>query len=92
VTLWQALLAGLTLAVAVALVIWRERVTGWARSAAGFAGEVRAEVQKITWPGREELRRATLVILAFVAFVAVLIGLMDIVLQYLVVTLPGRLA
>jgi len=67
-----------------------ERVSGAARGAMAFFGDVKAEVLKITWPGKDELRRATLVVMAFVAFIAVLIGVLDIVLQWLVVTLPGR--
>ena len=55
-----------------------------------LVGEVKGEVQKVTWPDRQQLKNATLVILAFVALVALLIGLMDIILQWLVVTLPAR--
>jgi preprotein translocase subunit SecE len=68
------------------------RLQAFASGTARFVGEVRAEVLKITWPGRDELRRATLVILAFCAFVAVLIGIMDIIIQALVVTLPNRIS
>ncbi len=66
------------------------RLKALAQGSVGFATEVRAEVLKITWPGKDELRKATLVILGFVAFVSVLIGLLDIILQFLLVTLPGR--
>ncbi len=67
-----------------------ERLKGFAQGTVGFATEVRAEVLKITWPAKDELRKATLVILGFVAFVSVLIGLLDIILQFVLVTLPGR--
>ncbi|OGU00762.1 MAG: preprotein translocase subunit SecE [Gemmatimonadetes bacterium GWC2_71_10] len=56
-----------------------------------LVGEVKGEVQKVTWPDRQQLKNATLVILAFVALVALLIGVLDIILQWVVVTLPGRL-
>jgi preprotein translocase subunit SecE len=79
-------------ALAGALVIYREHVRVGARSTLVFLDEVRAEVKKVTWPDREQLKNATLVILAFVAIVALLIGALDIVLQWLVVTLPGRLS
>ena len=87
-------IAGLVLALvaAAALVVWRERVKVGVRASVVFVGEVTGEVQKVTWPDRQQLKNATLVILAFVALVALLIGVLDIVLQWLVVTLPGRVA
>ena len=87
-------IAGLVLALAgaAALVVWRERVKLGARDSVGFLGEVKGEVQKVTWPDKQQLKNATLVILVFVAVVALLIGLLDIILQWIVVTLPGRLA
>ena len=87
------LLAGAVAAVAVAaaLVVWRERVRASARASQLFLGEVQGEIRKVTWPDREQLKNATLVILAFVAIVALLIGVLDVVLQWLVVSLPGRL-
>lgn len=68
-----------------------ERVQGGFRGTARFLAEVRSEVQKITWPGKDEVRRLTLVILGFVAFMAVLIGLMDILLQLILVRGPSGL-
>jgi preprotein translocase subunit SecE len=47
----------------------------------GFLADVRNEIRKVTWPTREELRRATLVIIVFVIFIGFVIGLMDWVLQ-----------
>ena len=79
-------------AVAGALVMYREHVRVHARSALVFLDEVRVEIKKVTWPDREQLKNATLVIMAFVAIVALLIGILDIALQFLVVTLPGRLS
>ena len=69
------------LAAAAALVVWRERVKVMARDTAVFAGEVRSEVKKVTWPDRQQLKNATLVIIGFVLVMALVIGLMDIVLQ-----------
>jgi preprotein translocase subunit SecE len=51
-----------------------------------FLREVRGEIQKVTWPGLEELRKATIVIVIFVVALGVLIGLMDSVLQLVFVT------
>ncbi|MDP3774132.1 MAG: preprotein translocase subunit SecE [Gemmatimonadales bacterium] len=75
-----------------ALMVWRERVRVGARASVVFLDEVRGEIKKVTWPDRLQLKNATLVILAFVAIVALLIGILDIALQFLVVTLPGRLS
>ena len=51
-----------------------------------FFHEVHGEIQKVTWPTTEELRKATLVIVIFVALLGVFIGLMDTLLQFIFVT------
>ena len=79
------------IAIAAALVVWRERARANALEFVQFLQEVRGEVLKITWPDKLQLRNATLVILGFVTFVALLIGAMDLILQWLVVTLPSKL-
>jgi preprotein translocase SecE subunit len=56
-----------------------------------FLREVRGEIQKVTWPGMEELRKATVVIVIFVAILGVVIGLMDMLLQLVFVTGVARL-
>jgi preprotein translocase SecE subunit len=86
-----AVLAVVLVAIGAALVVWRERVRVQAREFVAFLLDVRGEVQKITWPDKLQLRNATLVILGFVTFVALLIGAMDLILQWLVVTLPSKL-
>ena len=78
--------AVLLLAAMAALVAWRERVKVLARGTATFVTEVQAEVKKVTWPDREQLKNATLVIIGFVLLMAVLIGVMDIVLQWIFVS------
>jgi len=42
-----------------------------------FFEGVQAEMKKVTWPDREQLRNATAVILVFVIVLAIIIGLMD---------------
>ncbi len=69
------------LAAAAALVVWRERAKVAARATAAFAGEVQSEIKKVTWPDREQLKNATLVIIGFVLVMALIIGLMDLILQ-----------
>jgi len=69
------------LAVMAAAIVWREQVRGAMRSTAAYVGEVQAEVKKVTWPDRQQLKSMTGVIILFVIIVAMLIGLMDVVLQ-----------
>jgi preprotein translocase SecE subunit len=51
-----------------------------------FLREVRGEIQKVTWPTRVELRKATIVIVIFVAILSLVIGLLDALLQLIFVT------
>jgi preprotein translocase subunit SecE len=50
-------------------------------SAREFLGDVKEQVQKITWPDQEQLKSSTGVILAFVAIVALIIFGMDMVVR-----------
>lgn len=72
-----------------------EALTGPQRGKIGrlldFLREVRGEIQKVTWPGTEELRKATVVIVIFVSILGVVIGLMDSLLQLVFVTGVARL-
>ena len=79
------------LAAAAALVVWREQVRAMAHSTAVFTGEVKAEVKKVTWPDRQQLKNATLVIIGFVLLMALIIGVMDLVLQAIFVNVLPRL-
>ncbi len=56
-----------------------------------FLREVRGEIQKVTWPTRDELRKATIVIVIFVAILGFVIGLLDALLQLIFVTGIARL-
>jgi len=51
-----------------------------------FLRDVRGEMRKVTWPTTDELKKATVVIIGFVAFLGIMIGLMDTVLQFTLVT------
>ncbi len=42
-----------------------------------YVEESRAELRKVSWPTMKETRRATLVVLGFVAVMSVLLGLVD---------------
>lgn len=57
----------------------------------GFLRDVRTEIGKVTWPSREEIRKATIVIVIFVTSLGLLIGLMDTVLQFVMVRMVARI-
>jgi len=42
-----------------------------------FLREVRGEMEKVTWPGRQEVQAATLVIIVLVLLLAAFIGVVD---------------
>jgi len=44
-----------------------------------FLREVRAELEKVSWPGRQEVQAATIVVIALVVLLAVFIGAVDFV-------------
>ena len=48
-----------------------------------FLREVRAEMEKVTWPGRQEVQAATLVIIALVLILAAFIGGVDFIVSRL---------
>ena len=49
-----------------------------------FFGQVRAEMRKVTWPDRQQLRQATI---AIIVFVGLAIFLLDVALQGVLVKL-----
>lgn len=63
----------------------------WVGRVAEFLREVRAEIRKVTWSTWDELKKATGVIIVFVLVMGFLIGLMDTVLQFVLVTLVAKL-
>ena len=55
-----------------------------------FLREVQAETKRVTWPSWVELRKATFAIIAFTLVLGVTIGLMDTLLQFLLVTVVAK--
>jgi len=55
-----------------------------------FLRDVRIEVRKVTWPTWDEVKKATLVIIAFVTLMGMTIGVMDTVFQFVLVRLVAR--
>jgi preprotein translocase subunit SecE len=68
------------------------RLTGWLDRSRGFLVSVREEMRKVTWPTREELVKATRMIVLLSIALGLTIGLMDWVLQLLLVDGVARLA
>jgi preprotein translocase subunit SecE len=52
-----------------------------------FLTDVQHELRKVTWPDRKQLQQATLAIMAFVLLIGALIGVLDVVLNGLLVRL-----
>jgi len=63
----------------------------WAARVVDFLRDVRAEIRKVTWPTWEELKKATGVIIVFVIALGLLIGFMDTILQFVLVTTVSKL-
>jgi len=63
----------------------------WAGRTVDFFRDVRAEVRKVTWPTWEELKKATTVIVIFVAVLGLVIGWMDWLLQQIFVVGVAKL-
>ena len=68
------------------------KLTGWFHRTAGFLVAVRDELKKVTWPTRPELIKATRMIVVFSIVLGLLIGLMDWLLQVILVDGVARLA
>jgi preprotein translocase SecE subunit len=65
---------------------------GWLRRAWEFVVvQVPGEVRKVTWPTWDELKKATGVIIVFVIALGLLIGFMDSLLQFLLVSSIAKL-
>jgi len=64
-------------------------LAGILRKTQTFVEEVQVEMRRVTWPDREQLRNATIVILIFVIILAFIIGVMDGVFSWFVRTLVG---
>ena len=61
------------------------RANQFVRDVGTFFGQVRAEMRKVTWPDRQQLRQATIAIMVFVLALGLLIFIMDWFLQLVLV-------
>ena len=60
-------------------------VAGWIGGAVEFLQAVRSELTKVTWPSRDELIKATRMILVLSVVLGLLIGWMDLLLNLVLV-------
>jgi preprotein translocase SecE subunit len=68
------------------------KVSGWAHDTVGFFRAVRLELEKVTWPTRPELIKATRMIVVLSIVLGIAIGLLDWVLQKILVDGVAALA
>ena len=68
------------------------KLIGWVPRTAGFLTAVRVELKKVTGPTRPELIKATRMIIVLSILLGLTIGLMDYVLQLILVEGVARLA
>jgi len=68
------------------------KLTGWFQRTAAFVVSVRDELKKVTWPTRPELIKATRMIVVLSIVLGLTIGLLDWVLQLILVEGVARLA
>jgi preprotein translocase subunit SecE len=52
---------------------------------ANFYQEVVAEMRKVTWPDREQLKDTTIKIIIFVLIIGAILGVLDVLLQLILV-------
>jgi preprotein translocase subunit SecE len=64
---------------------------GLGTRAVAYYRDVVAEMKKVTWPDKDQLRQMTIQILVFVLVIGAVIALMDLVLQTTLIRLPQTL-
>jgi preprotein translocase subunit SecE len=58
-----------------------EKIKEWTGNAKQFYLDVRSEMKKVSWPGRQEVVGTTIVVVIAVFFFGVYLGLVDFLLQ-----------
>jgi preprotein translocase subunit SecE len=61
------------------------KFTGGIRNIPAFYNEVVAEMSKVTWPDRQQLKDTTIKLIIFVLFLGAVIGAIDLVMQLILV-------
>ena len=67
------------------------KVVRWAGEVFGFLTAVRAEMGKVTWPTRDELTKATRMIVILAVTLGLVIGMLDFMLNLILVQWLARL-
>jgi len=62
-----------------------ERRESFPARVATFYQEVVTEMRKVTWPDREQLKDTTIKIIIFVLFIGAVLGIVDVLLQLILV-------
>jgi len=57
-----------------------EKIRDWAERTKQFYLEVRSEMRKVSWPGRQEVFSTTLIVIAAVLFFGAYLGVVDVAL------------
>ena len=52
-------------------------VRAWPGQTKVFLGDVRSELQRVTWPSRKQIRATTLVVIVTVFFFGIYFGILD---------------
>jgi preprotein translocase subunit SecE len=60
-------------------------VVRWTRELVTFYNEVIAEMRKVVWPDRAQLKDMTIKIIIFVLFIGAVIGVIDVIFQAILV-------
>jgi preprotein translocase subunit SecE len=58
-----------------------EKIRDWSSRTRQFYLDVRSEMKKVSWPGREEVISTTIVVIVAVLFFGAYLGVVDAVLQ-----------
>ena len=83
--------AAILVLVAAAALLWRQPLLAFAVRSSAYIREVRVEIRKVSWPTWDDLRKSTLVIIVIVVIVGAIIGLMDLLFQWILIDMFSRL-
>ena len=67
-------------------------IASWFQRGGKFLTAVREEMDRVTWPSKPELIKATRMIVVFSIILGLAIGLMDLLLQVVLVDMVAKLA
>lgn len=87
----QIVLGLLLLVAVVVLVFYRQPALAFGMRTRAYLKDVRSEIRKVSWPGWDDLKRSTIVIVIFVLAIGLLIGLMDWISSRVLIDGVGRL-